>query len=231
MPVESRERAILVVQHEHWLRKLISNLQRLGIDNLSAFEKRIRSVIGFRGEFEDSLFEGKFPIGVRRHIDQIQAIRFYPTGKKKGPDYELGFGQQTIFVEFTRFREDEDLFKSLQIKEDQTELSQIPYGYEQIWNKITKKLDQLVKGEINIIVLYSAHDAREALDFRIVVSKYLAHPANAYLLKHLSGVLFTDKWSTPPEFWVNGRAERVFPSGLIELFRTAIYDFKAVALE
>lgn len=218
LPIALRTKAIFVVEHEINIRKLIDVLKKSCIQNITPFEKKIRSTIGCPLEFEDMFLEGKFVYSVTRQVNSVENIKFYPTDNTKGPDYKFDYKGNLIFIEFTRFRVDEEL------------LSNIPYGYEEIWSKIKSKLDQLIPNEINLVVLYSSHDARELYDFKHVTNNYLNDEINEELLKNLSGVLFAERWSTPPELWVNNKADKKFPEELKVSFKKAIYDMKASPL-
>lgn len=226
LPIALRTKAIFVVGHEIQIRKLIDILRKSGIQNIAPFEKKIRSTIGCPLEFEDMFFEGKFAYSVTKQLNSIENIKFYPTGKTKGPDYKFDYKGNQIFIEFTRFRVDEELRKNLMISQSNTKLINIPYGYEEIWNKIKGKLIQLIPNEINLVVLYSSHDARGQHDFRHVTNNYLDNKINEGLLKNLSGVLFAEGWSTPPELWINNKVGKKFPEELKDLFKKAINDMK-----
>lgn len=225
LPHTLRVKAILVVGHEFYIRRLIANLKSAGVQNVTAFEKNIRSTIGNALEFDDMFLEGKLATSITRQSNLVENIVFYPTGKTKGTDYRVDFEGNHIFVEFTRFRVDEELRKNLTANENVTHLSEIPYGYEEIWRKIRSKLDQLVENEINLVVLYSTHDARGQHDFRHVARNYLDDESNEQLLKNLSGVLFAETGSTP-EIWINHRTDKRFPEELIGPFRAAFWDMK-----
>ena len=230
LPVSLKTKAIFVIAHEIKIRKLIDNLKERGIQNIVPFEKKIRSTIGCPLKFEDMFFEGKFVYSVAKQVNSVENIKFYPTDKTKGPDCKFDYKGNFVFFEFTRFRVDEKLRESLALVQNQTKLCNIPYGHEEIWSKIKGKLDQLIPKEINLVVLYSSHDARGQHDFRYTVNKYLDDEINKELLKYLSGVLFAEGWNTPPELWVNNKAEKKFPEELRDSFKKAIIDMKVSSI-
>jgi len=225
LPPTLSVKAIFAVGHELGIRKLTDKLKSVGVQNVTAFEKNIRSTIGDDLEFGDMFLEGMFASSISIEVTLNESFAFYPTGKRKGPDYRVKLNGNHIFVEFTRFRVDEELRKNLTANENLAHLSKIPYGYEQIWSRIRSKLDQLVENEINLVVLYSTHDARGQHDFRHVARNYLDDENNEQLLKNLSGVLFAES-GCAPEMWINHRTDKKFPEELIEPFRTAFLDMK-----
>ncbi|MBL7075555.1 hypothetical protein ISS37_10000 [candidate division KSB1 bacterium] len=230
LPANLRQKAIFVIAHEHGLRQLTEQLEGLEVNNLHLFQKKLRANVGDSLQFEDLFFEGKFAVGLMRQIEGIRKLTFYPTVKTKGPDYQLDFENEYIYIEFTRLRTDEELYNDLFFKQNRTVLSEIPYGFKEIWTKLKTKTEQLIEGETNVVVLYSTHDARSDSDFQHVVNNCLEDETNHQLLENLSAILFAEKWSAEPIFWVNRQAYKTLPFELIEPFKKAIVDFKMVAL-
>ena len=150
-----------------------------------------------------------------------------PTGNT-GPDLKVAVEGVEVFVEVTRFREDEDLRNRM---EESNEMVQMPERSQKILAKVSNKSKQLPEGTPGVILMHSNDVGSSELQFQQAVAW------NKTPLSKCSGVLFMDTWgrlddNMYPVCWgfINGSARTpIKPDAMGKLGRCLDSNFKVLS--
>jgi hypothetical protein len=218
-----RVSAIPILFQERYVRRLCKHLSDFSIENVDQYVKDLRKYIGNADDLMDHAMEGQFALGF---AIRGAKVKMQPNGSK-GPDLFVIDNDVSSFIEISCFRRDEGLEKCLYWKDGES-LKVYPDGVHEVYSKIIGKIGQLIDGQINLILLFSRHVARENIDFEIAVDQYVTNETNLGLHKALSSVIFASCWKQlghsglQSKVWKNANALNPLPNTAITIFHEAV---------
>jgi hypothetical protein len=218
--LEDREAAILKLAQSCTADLLVQPLKDLGIQNVDGWAKDLDNAIGNASAFQDYYIEGYYAL---RFATCGFPVTLKPTGNQ-GPDIKLEVGGVEIYVEVSRFREDEVLeWKMGQCTcanfggDDLDLLPLMPDKSQKVLDKIQDEAKQLIEGKPGIVLLHSDNVFTDDHEFQ----KAIGYKATA--LAKVSAVIFGDTWrklgaSDYPVCWgfANPSAGTTIPASSLE---------------
>jgi hypothetical protein len=189
--VEERQAAILKLAQSCRAELLLQPLKDLGIQNVDGWAKDLDNAIGNASAFQDYYIEGYYAL---RFAKCGLPVTLKPTGKQ-GPDIRLEIDGAEIYVEVSRFRENEVLEWEIGLgkcadseSNDFDLLPEMPDKGLKVLEKIRGESKQLIEGKPGIIMLHSNNVVIDELEFQRAI-EYKATD-----LARVSAVIFGDSW-------------------------------------
>lgn len=190
--LEDREVAILKLAQCCRAELLVQQLKALMIQNVDSWARDLDNAMGDDKTFQDHYIEGCYAFCFGRCGFPVT---LKPTGQQ-GPDLKLEVDGAEIYVEVSRFREDEVLRREMGQStymnfgggDELDLLPEMPDKSQKVLVKIEKEAEQLIQGEFGIILLYSNNVFIDEYEFQKAIA-YKATP-----LAKVSAVIFGDTW-------------------------------------
>jgi hypothetical protein len=229
---EDREVAILKLAQCCRAELLVQQLKALSIQNVDSWASDLDNAMGDDKTFQDYYIEGCYAFCFARCGFPVT---LKPTGLQ-GPDLKLEVNGAEIYLEVSRFREDEALrwetgqstCMNFGGHDDIDILPEMPDKSQKVLTKFEDESKQLIQGKLGIILLYSDNVVIDELEFHKAIA-YKATP-----LAKVSAVIFGDTWrkvgaSGYPVYWglVNPSAKaQIQPSLLQKIGKCLDSNFK-----
>jgi len=218
---EDREVAILKLVQCCRAELLVQQLKALRIQNVDSWARGLDNAMGDDKTFQDYYIEGYYALCFARCGFPVT---LKPTGKR-GPDLKLEVNGAEIYVEVSRFREDEDLRREMRQStcmnfgggDDLDIFPEMPDKGQKVLTKIEEESKHMIQGKPGIILLYSNNEVIDEYGFQNAIA-YKATP-----LPKVSAVIFGDNWLNVrsggyPVYWgiINPSATAQIPPPLLQ---------------
>lgn len=179
--LEDREVAILKVAQSCNTELLAEALRSAGLQNVDAWAKHLNKARGNDEAYRDLYIEGDYALSFARCGYLVQLV---PKGQE-GPDLKLTVDGAEIFMEVSRFREDEDLRDQMG---KSNEMVQMPDRSQKVFEKVSIESKQLISGKPGIVLLHSSNIGIDEHEFQQAIA------SKATPLAKVSAVIFRDTW-------------------------------------
>jgi hypothetical protein len=195
---------------------LIEMLECLGVKGINQFASKLMASVSDTQQIDDLMTEG--------HAACLFAsagleTRFYPpSAEHVDVDLVVSWRDHCLFVEVSRFREDEATTEKIRSYKETGRLA--PYGrgdkdVELVYGKTLEEARQLPKNQMGMVFLLSDSDRIEDIEF-CYATEYLGelvtHERSTY--SQLSAVLFHCRSHTARILWCNPVARHPLPGEL-----------------
>lgn len=211
--IEDREIGLLELAQSCKTDLMVGQLRSVGVQNVDTWAKDLAGATGDEQAYRDYYTEGDYALAFARCRLHVT---LKPTGKQ-GPDLKLVESHTEIYVEVSRFREDEILRQQMREAIGMGKLAEMPDKSQNVLDKLSSESQQLVDGQPGVVLLRSNNVGIDEREFQLAVEYKVT------ALAKMSAVIFQDTWlkagdSAYPTCWgfMNAAATTQIRSGLLQ---------------